>query len=161
MADLSGVTDSANLILPLAVCGAGMGLVMAPVTTVVMASTPMEQSGAGAGILATMRQVGSVMGVSVLGAVLQNQLVNNIRDALSHIPQISAVIRDQILQGLTSGSLGVGGANISSSVPGPFRDQLMAMFKEQFAHSLDTAMKVGIAVILIGTIVSLFVADHI
>ena len=160
MADLSGVTDSANLILPLAVCGAGMGLVMAPVTTVVMASTPMQQSGAGAGILATMRQVGSVMGVSVLGAVLQNQLVNNIRDALSHIPQISAVIRDQIVQGLTSGSLGMGGANISSSVPGPFRDQLMAMFKEQFAHSLDTAMKVGIAVILIGTIVSLFVADH-
>ena len=160
MSDLSGVTDWTNLVLPLAVCGVGMGLVMAPVTTVVMASTPLEQSGAGAGILATVRQIGSVMGIAVLGAVLQNQLVGNIREALAGIAVIPATIRDQIVLGLTSGSLGIGGANVSSSVPGPLRDQLIALFKDQFAHSLDMTMKTGIIVILIGTIVSLFVAKH-
>ena len=90
MSDLSSGTTEMSLILPLAICGLGMGLIMAPVTTVVMASTPVQQSGMGAGILSTMRQVGSVMGISVMGAILQNQLVGNVTNALSQIPQLPA-----------------------------------------------------------------------
>lgn len=161
MSDLSGVSNWTNLVLPLAVCGVGMGLVMAPTTTVVMASTPVQQSGMGAGILSTTRQIGSVLGLSVLGAVLQNQLVNNVSQALAKIPIISETIRVQIVNGLQSSGIGLGGISVPSTIPDAMKVQLMTLFKDQFAHSLNTTMKVGIVVVLCGTVVSLFISSHV
>jgi EmrB/QacA subfamily drug resistance transporter len=160
MSDLSGTTDWPDLILPLAVCGIGMGLVMAPVTTVVMASTPVQQSGMGAGIFSTVRLIGSVLGLSVLGAVLQNQLVNGISNALSKYPQLPATLRNQLVNGIQSGSLGAGGISVPSTVPDVMKAQLIALFKDQFAQSLDTTMKVGIIVIILATVASLFISGR-
>ncbi len=161
LSDMSSVTAWTNLLAPLAIIGAGIGMVMAPVTTVIMASTPVEQSGMGAGILSTIRQIGAVMGLSVLGAVLQNQLVSNLTNALTQVPQIPVAIRDSILKALESGSLGAGGMNVPANVPANIANALNEMFKTQFAASLDSAMKVGIVVILIGTVASLFIAGNI
>jgi MFS family permease len=161
LSDLSPNTTQTSLILPLALCGIGMGLIMAPVTTVVMAATPVQESGMGAGILSTVRQIGSVMGIAVLGAILQSQLVSNVENALAQIPQLPALIRDQITQGLTSGNISLGGVNIPGNIPAPIQAQLAALFKTQFSNSLNTAMKVGILVILIGTVASLFVSSHV
>jgi len=161
MSDLTGVTDWTSLVLPLALSGIGMGLVMAPTTTVVMASTPVQQSGMGAGILSTTRQIGSVLGLSVLGAVLQNQLVTNISHALGKIPTIPQVIRDQIVNGIQSGGIGAGGINIPATIPDTVKAQMVTLFKDQFAHSLSTTMKVAIIGILCGTITSILVSSHI
>jgi EmrB/QacA subfamily drug resistance transporter len=161
MSDLTGVADWNNLALPLAVCGIGIGLVMAPTTTVVMASTPVQQSGMGAGILSTTRQIGSVLGLSVLGAVLQNQLVNNLSNALAKFPQIPAAMRNQITNSIQSGGLSTSGLNIPGTVPDFMKSQLATLFKDQFAHSLDTTMRVGIIVIILGTVASLFISSHI
>jgi EmrB/QacA subfamily drug resistance transporter len=161
MSDLSAATDWPNLMLPLAVCGIGMGMVMAPVTTVIMASTPVQQSGMGAGILSTVRLIGSVLGLSVLGAVLQNQLVNNIFAALAKYPQIPAAMRNQITHGIQSGSLGAGGISLPAIVPDAMKAQLITLFKDQFAQSLNATMKIGIIVIILGAVASLFVSSHI
>jgi EmrB/QacA subfamily drug resistance transporter len=161
MSDLSGVTDWNNLALPLAVCGVGMGLVMAPTTTIVMESTPVQQSGMGAGILATTRQIGAVLGLSVLGAVLQNQLVHNISEALAKIPMVPESIRVQIVNGIQSGGIGLSGINIPGTIPDTLKAQFITLFKGQFAHSLDITMKVGIIVILCGTVASLLIPSHI
>jgi MFS family permease len=158
MAHLSGVTDWINLVLPLVVCGLGMGLVMAPTTTVVMASTPLKQSGMGAGILSTTRQIGSVLGLSVLGAVLQNQLVNNVSQSLAEIPLIPTNTKAQIVSGLQSGGIGAGGINLASDIPEAIKAQMISLFKDQFAHSLDTTMKVAIIVVLCGTVASLLIS---
>jgi EmrB/QacA subfamily drug resistance transporter len=161
MSNLTGVTDWPDLVLPLAVCGVGMGLVMAPVTTVVMASTPVEQSGMGAGILSTTRQIGSVLGLSVLGAVLQNQLVNNIDGALLKVPTVTEAMRHQITAGIQAGGLGAGGITLPAGVPETFKAQLIKIFQEQFAAGLSTTMKVAIVVLLVGTVISLLVSSHI
>jgi EmrB/QacA subfamily drug resistance transporter len=161
MSDLSGVTDWTNLVLPLVVCGLGMGLVMAPTTTVVMASTPVQQSGMGAGILSTTRQIGSVLGLSVLGAVLQNQLVNNVSDVLAKIPTIPESVREQIVNALQSSGIGLGGISVPGNIPDALKVQLTTLFNDQFAHSLNTTMRVGIVVILCGTVASLLISSHI
>jgi EmrB/QacA subfamily drug resistance transporter len=159
MIDISRVTAWTDLLLGLIICGAGIGMVMAPVTTVIMASTPVQQSGMGAGILSTIRQIGAVMGLSVLGAVLQNQLVSNITGALSQVPNIPDAVRSQITQGLASGNISAG-ISLSGNMPASMQAQLMEMFKTQFAVSLGTAMKVGILVILIGAVASLFISGR-
>ncbi|MBN1188501.1 MAG: MFS transporter [Dehalococcoidales bacterium] len=163
MSDLSRVSGWQELLLPLAVTGVGMGMVMAPVTTVIMAATPVRESGMGAGILSTTRQIGSVMGISVLGAILQNQLVTNIRNALTQIPFIPAAVREKITETLSSGSLNMSGMDFSgsASLPEAVRMQMAEIFKTQFALSLGTAMKVGIIVVLMGTVVSLLISGRI
>jgi EmrB/QacA subfamily drug resistance transporter len=160
MIDIDRIAVWTDLLLPLGICGAGIGMVMAPVTTVIMASTPTQQSGMGAGILSTIRQIGAVMGLSVLGAVLQNQLVSNITQALSKIPNIPDAIRSRITEGLAGGNISAG-MSMSGNIPASMQTQFMEMFKTQFAISLGTAMKVGIIVIIIGAVASLFIASHI
>ncbi len=160
MSGLSNITVWTDLLLPMAVCGVGLGLVMAPVTTVVMASTPVEQSGMGAGILSTTRQIGTVMGISVLGAILQNQLVAHLTDALSKIPQIPAAVQAQILKSLSSGNLSMGGYDMSGSLPPAITQIMTNVFKTEFTHSLDTAMKVGMVMVLLGTLASFLISSH-
>jgi EmrB/QacA subfamily drug resistance transporter len=161
LSDLTGVTDWKNLILPLAVSGIGQGLVMAPTTTVVMASTPVEKSGMSAGILSTTRQIGTVLGLSVLGAVLQNRLVNNVSKALAQIPMISDQIRTQIVTQIQSGGIGSGGISVPGTFPDGFRTQMITLFKDQFALSLSTSMKVAIIFVLCGTVASLLISSNI
>ncbi len=161
MSDLSGVSRWTHLVLPLVVCGAGVGCVLAPVTTVIMASTPVDKSGMGAGILSTTRQIGAVMGLSVLGAVLQTQLVANVTRALSQIPALPAAIRDQIMAEVSVGNLSIGSSGSTANLPPLIAAQMNQMFKTEFAHSLETAIRVGIIVVLIGTVAALFIAGNI
>jgi EmrB/QacA subfamily drug resistance transporter len=160
MIDLTGLTAWTDLLGPLIICGVGIGMVMAPVTTVVMASTPVQQSGMGAGILSTIRQIGAVMGLSVLGAVLQNQLVSNMTTAIAKVPGIPDAIRSQITEKLAAGNFSTG-MSMSGSMPAAMQAQFAEMFKTQFANSLGAAMKVGIIVILIGAVASLFISGYI
>lgn len=54
----------------LAVAGIGNGLVIAPVTTIVLAGVPGPDSGAASGVLNTAQRVGQALGTTVLGLVL-------------------------------------------------------------------------------------------
>jgi EmrB/QacA subfamily drug resistance transporter len=64
----------------LIVTGIGLGLVFAPMTTVAMRNITPRQAGGASGVLNTTRQLGSVLGAAVVGAVLQNQLAASLRD---------------------------------------------------------------------------------
>jgi len=158
MSNLTADMGWQRLMLPLSVCGLGMGLTMAPMTAAVMASAPIGQSGEAAGVLTTMRQVGSVLGISVIGAVLQNQLVTNLSEALVPITQIPAYLREKVLEELSTGRLG-SGVSIPE-IPGPLGAQLQILFKEEFARSLNTAMMVSVFICIAGAVVALFIRSH-
>jgi len=159
MSDLSLNMEWEHLILPLAVCGLGMGLALAPMTAAVMASAPMEKSGGAAGILATMRQVGAVLGISVIGAVLQNQLVTNVREALLPMSQIPPYIQKRILDELSSGRLGMGQS--IPDLPGTLGNQIVQLLKEEFTRSLNSAMMISVFVCIAGAAVALVVRSHV
>ena len=59
----------APLVPGLLLVGAGMGLVITPLTTVVMGSLGPEQAGAASGGLSTMQNVGNALGVAVIGVI--------------------------------------------------------------------------------------------
>ena len=52
------------------VYGIGIGLATAQLTGVIMVDVPMEKSGQGSGSQSTVRQIGSALGIAVLGTVL-------------------------------------------------------------------------------------------
>jgi hypothetical protein len=60
--------------LPLLVYGMGVGLATAQLTGVVLADVPVERGGQASGTASTMRQLGSALGIAILGAVLFSTL---------------------------------------------------------------------------------------
>ncbi|MCR2763080.1 DHA2 family efflux MFS transporter permease subunit [Microbacterium sp. zg.B48] len=67
---ISPTTQWAALIPFLFVYGFGVGLATAQLTGVVLGDVPVEQSGQGSGTQSTARQLGSALGIAVLGTVL-------------------------------------------------------------------------------------------
>lgn len=68
--------------------GAGCGLSAAPSTAAALVSVTRGQAGMAAGAVNAFRQVGSVMGVSLLGTLLTRRLNSRLPDALAahHVP---------------------------------------------------------------------------
>jgi EmrB/QacA subfamily drug resistance transporter len=54
--------------------GVGMALTMSPMTSVAMASVPVDKAGVGSGVLNSFRQVGGSLGIAVMGAILASYL---------------------------------------------------------------------------------------
>ena len=69
------------------VYGMGVGLATAQLTGVVLVDVPVEQSGAASGTQSTARQVGSALGIAILGTILFSTLGTQFADKLpSSIP---------------------------------------------------------------------------
>jgi EmrB/QacA subfamily drug resistance transporter len=65
-----GMSGPVLLLTPaLLLDGVGMGMVLAPLTSAVLASVAPKYAGAAAGVLATMIQVGNALGVAILGII--------------------------------------------------------------------------------------------
>jgi EmrB/QacA subfamily drug resistance transporter len=75
-------SDWQSLLLPLAVAGTGMGLTFSPMTAAVMRDVPPRIAGSASGILNTLRNIGQVLGIAVLGSLLQNRVGVHVEERL-------------------------------------------------------------------------------
>lgn len=64
--------------------GAGMGLRITPLTTIVLGSIDAQRAGAVSGTLSTMQQVGNSLGVAVTGAIFFGTLGASYTPAFAH-----------------------------------------------------------------------------
>ncbi|WP_165969167.1 MFS transporter [Actinomadura sp. KC06] len=68
----SGQGTDVLLLLPgMIVCGVGAGIVFAPANALAMRDVPPAMAGAASGVISTLRQLGTLLGAVVVGAVLQ------------------------------------------------------------------------------------------
>jgi EmrB/QacA subfamily drug resistance transporter len=67
----SSVSD---VVVPLAIAGLGTGIFISPNNSALMGSAPRHQQGIAAGILATARNVGMMLGVGLVGAIFTTAL---------------------------------------------------------------------------------------
>ena len=82
-------TSPGYLIVSYLVFGIGMGMVNAPITNSAVSGMPRAQAGVAAGIASASRQVGQVLGVAVMGSVLnsKDRCLSRFRLALPlHLP---------------------------------------------------------------------------
>jgi EmrB/QacA subfamily drug resistance transporter len=68
------------------VYGVGVGFATAQLTSVILADVPAAQSGEGSAIQSTARQVGSALGIAILGTVLTTGLASGTKDRLAALP---------------------------------------------------------------------------
>ncbi|MGO1487314.1 MAG: MFS transporter [Arachnia sp.] len=78
--------------------GVGVGLATAQLTGVVLVDVPVERSGQGSGTQSTARQVGSALGIAVLGTILFTTLGTRLESALEAMAQLPEAARLQFVE---------------------------------------------------------------
>jgi EmrB/QacA subfamily drug resistance transporter len=69
----TGVT-SYEMIPALAVCGAGLGFVIAPLINIILAGIHSGSAGSASGVLTTVQQIGGALGVAIIGIIFFGQV---------------------------------------------------------------------------------------
>lgn len=98
------------------VYGFGVGSATAQLTGVVLMDVPLEQSGQGSGTQSTARQVGSALGIAVLGTILFTSLGSGLTARLADRPEIAQEARSQIVDAVV-GSAGGAIAGLDAQSP--------------------------------------------
>ncbi len=94
---ISPDTNWQRLLPALLVTGAGMGLTFAPMTAAVMQAVPPRIAGSASGILNTMRNVGQVLGIAVLGSLLQARIGVHAAERLASAP-VDPNVKDRVVE---------------------------------------------------------------
>jgi MFS family permease len=105
---LSALGPSASMLqvaVGLGVAGLGIGLFVSPNSNALMSSAPRSRQGISAGILATARNVGMVLGVGLAGAIFSTVLARSAAAGAAQplFPAISAAFRAAALVALLGG----------------------------------------------------------
>jgi EmrB/QacA subfamily drug resistance transporter len=77
---LSASTPLVLVVAAYVVFGLGFGMINAPITNTAVSGMPVAQAGVAAGVASTSRQVGSALGVAVLGSLVTSQLGGSFGD---------------------------------------------------------------------------------
>jgi hypothetical protein len=130
------------LALALMVAGLGFGIAVVPLTSAVLAGVPAEHSGMAAAATNTMRQVGAVVGVAALGALL-NSLLNS--DLVSRLNDLQIPATDQaiVIDAIETGIVPNGGDASDRATYGPVVDQVIGAAFAAFRRGLDAALLVS------------------
>ncbi|MEV5013874.1 MFS transporter [Streptomyces sp. NPDC053780] len=70
-----------QMALPLTVMGAGMGLIVAPLTDAVLSQVPREHAGAASGLINTVQQMGNALGLGLVSVVFFGTMSDHLTPA--------------------------------------------------------------------------------
>ena len=101
---LSPSVDLWKLSGALAVVGLGLGLALVAVTASVLAIVPAERSGMAASTVNTSRELGGVLAVAILGAVINGRLVSDLTSHLGGLG-VSQDLQQLVVHAVTHGGL--------------------------------------------------------
>ena len=82
---LDPTTSYANIWWNQAMYGIGFGLMLSPLTAAGLSTIPQHRAGLGSAVLNTSRQIGNVFGIALLGALVEQQFINNLFSKLSNV----------------------------------------------------------------------------
>jgi EmrB/QacA subfamily drug resistance transporter len=164
-AGISGISISLLLISRLAVdspymafaavlafMSLGMGLAMAPATDLIMGAVDKARAGVGSATNDATRELGSALGVAVLGSIVSSRYrdvlsgpIAGLPGGLASLPAAGGAVRDSI------GSATVAVGNLS----GETATAVLGAARQAFVSGMSTAALVAAAVSAVGTVVVL------
>ena len=118
---LTALSSSTGYVLGwVALSGLGLGLVMPSAMGVALGALSAERSGAGSALLTAMRQVGSTIGVAILGTVISNSYSSGVASAAAHLPaQAAAAVRSSVGSGVAV-AVKAGSSSLLDTIRGAF-----------------------------------------
>jgi hypothetical protein len=146
----------------LALVGFGLGLALVAVTSAVLSIVPPERSGMAASTVNTSRQLGGVLAVAILGAVINGRLVADLHDKLGGLG-VPSDLQQLVVHAVTHGGLPANAelAMLANPVvaaeallhPG-ILGKILDAATASFGHALHVGLLVAAATLLAGAVVS-------
>jgi hypothetical protein len=141
-------TTSYLLMFPIFLAmGHGMGATMAPMTAAVMNSVGRERAGLGSAMTNTSREVGGVLGIALLGAILVSQVRNAFAPAIATLGLSPAQLQT-VAGAAQHGELSVAGLTPQQAVG------VQAAFSDAFMQGFRPALLFAGAVLLVAAFVA-------
>jgi len=131
---------------PLFLYGIGVGLATAQLTNAILVDVPPEASGQASGIQSTFRQVGSALGIAILGTMLIVGLGTRTADRLQEVPGLPP----EAQQGITTAVRESAGAILPALREDPAAGPVVAAVEDAFVGSARIAPPPAAAFILAG-----------
>ncbi|AGB21424.1 arabinose efflux permease family protein [Mycobacterium sp. JS623] len=128
-----------DLVWPLLIISAGIGLCVAPTTSAIMNAVPDEKQGVASAVNDTTREVGAAVGIAVAGSVLAAQYHDVLAPTLAGFPD---QVREQALDSLAN-------ALAIASQMGPQGTKLAELAESAFVHSMDLSLLVVAAALMV------------
>lgn len=135
---LATETAAYTILFPvLATYAIGMGLAMPPATDSVMASVPVSKAGVGSAMNDTTRQLGSALGVAVLGTMLNVVYLDQVAALQDVLPANTYALVQSSIQSAQA----VGGTAV-------------AIANEAFVAGMDQALLIGAIILGLATVLT-------
>ena len=128
-----------HVIVGMAVMALGMSFTMTPMTTLIMGSVPPEHAGMGSAMNDTTREVGTTLGVAVLGSLLSSGFASEFNSTADALPED--------VRHVASSSL-AGARVVSEQIGGSQGEAIFNAAKDAWVSGLQLSMIVGAAIIL-------------
>jgi hypothetical protein len=111
-----------DLVWPMLITSAGIGLCVAPTTSAIMNAVPTEKQGVASAVNDTTREVGAAVGIAVAGSVLAAEYTDALAPGLSAFPeQVRQPALDSLAQALeAAGQMGPQGARLADLAQSAF-----------------------------------------
>jgi predicted MFS family arabinose efflux permease len=144
--------DVATLAVALALTGVGVGTTVVPVTSSALSAVPPERSGMAASAANTSREVGAVLGVAVLGALVNSQLHADLTSRLRHLG-IPANFQSIVINAVETGTVpssgqGPGAAGAAGAAQPELVRQVIHAAYSAFYSGLRAALLLSAALVL-------------
>jgi hypothetical protein len=130
----------------------GLGLVMAPATDSIMGSVPEHKAGIGSAMNDTTREIGGALGVAILGTVLNNVYIEEVRALLTQLPDLP----EQAFEGVRDSIQGAHFVAADPNLPPEVSAAILNVADTAFVNGITDAMFVG-ALIMAGASLLAFV----
>ena len=131
--------------------GIGIGFATSQLTNVVLSDIPPEKAGSASGASGMVRQVGTALGIALIGAIFSSQSASEIRDGLRVIPNLTQAIKNQIVSSATS---------FGRSAPGGASDpRIGKIVSSGIVDGTRAAVLLACAIVIIGAVLSTLVPN--
>jgi MFS family permease len=148
-----GHPNEAVLAAALALGGLGFGLAVVPVTSVALQTVPAEHSGMAASATNTSRELGAVMGVAVLGALVNAHLTTGLAQRL-HALGIPNVFQAIVVRAVETGEVPRSAPGAAAKY-GAIVNRVIRAAYGAFQDGLHVSLVVAGIAILLGAFVAL------
>jgi EmrB/QacA subfamily drug resistance transporter len=153
----------AALAAALAAVGFGLGLALVAVTAAVLGIVPAERSGMAASTVNTSRELGGVLAVAILGAVVNAEIVGRLTDQLK-VLGVPAIFKNLVINAVTHGGLPANAEKAAATNPIAAANkglvaQILKAAEADFGHGLHIVLVIAASILLAAAAAS-FAAVH-
>ena len=152
---ISSTVSGFALVLPLFVYGIGVGLATAQLTSVTLSDIPVQKSGIASGANSTMRQVGSALGIAILGTILIVSLGNGVRTKLTGVPGLPP----QAIEGIAAAMESSAGQALTGIRAQAGTEQIVPLIDEAFVDAARLTGFAAVGFVLLGLVFSVLLPE--